>query len=285
MPAEGGDIVQRTSVSEVRPDETEGTSVSEVRPDETVETSVSVVGPEEAACVALRGVAKAYGDVRALADVSLAVGAGEVVAVVGPSGCGKSTLLDLVCGLAEPDAGTVEAGEAVLMPQRDGLMPWLSAEDNAGLALRVAGASRAEARAAARPHFAAFGLAGFERARPRELSGGMRQRVAFLRTLLAGRPVLCLDEPFGALDALTRAQMQDWLAGALAVEPRTTLLVTHDVEEAAVLADRIVLLSPRPGRVVAELSVASPRPRRRSDPAIVALRERALALLAETVLP
>ena len=157
-----------------------------------------------------------------------------------------------MCGLSEPDAGRVDAPPAALMPQRDGLLPWLSALDNAALALRVAGASRGEARAAAHAHFAAFGLEGFERSRPRELSGGMRQRVAFLRTLLAGRPVLCLDEPFGALDALTRAQMQDWLAEALAREPRTVLLVTHDVEEAVLLADRIVLLSPRPGRVVAD---------------------------------
>jgi NitT/TauT family transport system ATP-binding protein len=107
----------------------------------------------------------------------------------------------------------------------------------------------------------------------------MRQRVAFARTLLAGRPVLCLDEPFAALDALTRLQMQEWLAGALARDPRTVLLVTHDVEEALVLADRVVVLSPRPGRVVATLEVDAPRPRRRTDPALVALRARALEAL------
>jgi NitT/TauT family transport system ATP-binding protein len=165
------------------------------------------------------------------------------------------------------------------MPQRDALLPWLSALDNAALALRVAGVSRAAARAAAHEHFAAFGLDGFERARPAALSGGMRQRVAFLRTLLAGRPVLCLDEPFGALDALTRLQMQRWLAGALEREPRTVLLVTHDVEEAVLLADRVVLLSPRPGRIVSVLDVDVPRPRARDDRAVVELRERALAVL------
>jgi NitT/TauT family transport system ATP-binding protein len=165
------------------------------------------------------------------------------------------------------------------MPQRDLLLPWLNAIDNAALALRVAGASRAEARERAHPLFAAFGLEGFERARPDELSGGMRQRVAFLRTLLSGKPVLCLDEPFGALDALTRREMQEWLAGALAREPRTVLLVTHDVEEAAVLADRIVVLSPRPGRVVAELAVDRPHPRAATDPALLAVRERALEAL------
>jgi len=233
----------------------------------------------------LLAVRKAYGDVVALDGVTLGAEANETVAVVGPSGCGKSTLLELVCGLTAPDAGEVRAPPAALMPQRDGLLPWMSALDNAGLALRAAGRPRAQARAAAHEHFAAFGLDGFERARPAELSGGMRQRVAFLRTLLAGRPVLCLDEPFGALDALTRGRMQRWLADALAAEPRTVLLVTHDVEEAVLLADRIVLLSPRPGRVVETLEVGLPRPRARTDLAVVELRERALAALGEPAVP
>jgi ABC-type nitrate/sulfonate/bicarbonate transport system ATPase subunit len=229
--------------------------------------------------VTVAEVRKAFGPVQALDRVSLEAAPREVVAVVGPSGCGKSTLLELVCGLAEPDGGSVEAAPAALMPQRDGLLPWLSALDNAALALRVGGTGRAAARAAAHEHFAAFGLEGFERARPRELSGGMRQRVAFLRTLLAGRPVLCLDEPFGALDALTRTQMQRWLASALEREPRTVLLVTHDVEEAVLLADRLVLLSPRPGRVIATLDISLSRPRHRTDADVVALRERALEAL------
>jgi len=229
--------------------------------------------------VELDAVDKAYGAVQALRGVSLSVAAGEIVALVGPSGCGKSTLLELVCGLGAPDAGTVRAGAAALMPQRDALLPWPSALDNAGLALRVAGVPRARARTLAHEHFTAFGLEGFERARPAALSGGMRQRVAFLRTLLAGRPVLCLDEPFGALDALTRLQMQRWLAGALAREPRTVLLVTHDVEEAVLLADRVVLLSPRPGRIVETLDVALGRPRERDDLAVVELREHALRVL------
>jgi NitT/TauT family transport system ATP-binding protein len=227
----------------------------------------------------LTSVRKAYGDVVALDGVSLLAAANETVAVVGPSGCGKSTLLELICRLAAPDGGTVSSPPAALMPQRDGLLPWLSALDNAGLALRAGGASKRAARAAAHEHFAAFGLEGFERSRPGELSGGMRQRVAFLRTLLVGRPVLCLDEPFGALDALTRAQLQRWLAGALVREPRTVILVTHDVEEAVLLADRILLLSPRPGRVVADLEVDLPRPRERTDAKVVELRERALRAL------
>ncbi len=229
--------------------------------------------------VTVAAVGKAFGAVQALDGVSLRVPAREVVAVVGPSGCGKSTLLELVCGLQSPDSGTIEAPRAALMPQRDGLLPWLSALDNAALALRVAGVAREQARAAAHEHFAAFGLEGFEQTRPSALSGGMRQRVAFLRTLLAGRPLLCLDEPFGALDALTRGQMQRWLADALEREPRTVLLVTHDVEEAVLLADRIVLLSPRPGRVIATLDVAISRPRHRADDEVVALRERALTAL------
>jgi len=227
----------------------------------------------------LTSVRKAYGDVVALDGVTVRAAANETVAVVGPSGCGKSTLLELICGLAEPDAGAVNSAPAALMPQRDGLLPWLSALDNAGLALRVGGASRQQARERAHGHFVAFGLEGFETARPRELSGGMRQRVAFLRTLLAGRPVLCLDEPFGSLDTLTRQQMQEWLAAALAREPRTVLLVTHDVEEAVLLADRIVLLSARPGRATATLDVPLARPRRRTDLAVVELRERALKAL------
>ena len=229
--------------------------------------------------ITVAGVGKSFGAVKALDGVTLRAEPREVVAVAGPSGCGKSTLLELVCGLAEPDSGTIDAAPAALMPQRDGLLPWLSALDNAALALRVAGVDKAAARAAAHAHFAAFGLEGFERSRPRELSGGMRQRVAFLRTLLAGRPLLCLDEPFGALDALTRGQMQRWLADALQREPRTVLLVTHDVEEAVLLADRIVLLSPRPGRVIATLDVPLARPRHRTDPEVVALRERALEAL------
>jgi NitT/TauT family transport system ATP-binding protein len=229
--------------------------------------------------LALRGVTRRFGDVVALDGVTLDVARDEVVAVVGPSGCGKTTLLEIVCGLEAPSSGAVDAAPAVLMPQRDLLLPWLTALDNAALPLRVLGRSRADARAEAQPLFAQFGLAGFERARPHELSGGMRQRVAFLRTLLAGKPVLCLDEPFAALDAIARSEMQRWLAGALAREPRTVVLVTHDVEEAVVLADRVVVLSPRPGRVVAELRVDAPRPRAATDEDVVALRARALAAM------
>jgi NitT/TauT family transport system ATP-binding protein len=234
--------------------------------------------------VSLNSVSRAYRDRRgavvpALAGVSVHAPRGSVLAVVGPSGCGKTTLLELICGLQKPDAGTIEGEPAVLMPQRDLLLPWLSAVDNAALALRIAGDSRARARARGTALFEELGLDGFEQARPHELSGGMRQRVAFVRTLLSGKPLLCLDEPFGALDAITRQEMQEWLTGALVREPRTVVLVTHDVEEAIVLADRVAVLSPRPGKVTAELTVDLPRPRTRTDPEVVALRERALHAL------
>jgi ABC-type nitrate/sulfonate/bicarbonate transport system ATPase subunit len=236
--------------------------------------------------VDLEGVARSYRDRRgvlvpALDGVSLCVRGGEVLAVVGPSGCGKTTLLELICALQRPDAGKMAAQPAVLMPQRDLLLPWLSALDNAALALRIAGHSRARAREGAGALFVELGLGGFESARPDELSGGMRQRVAFLRTLLSGKPVLCLDEPLSALDAITRGEMQNWLTGALLREPRTVVLVTHDVEEAIVLADRVLVLSPRPGHVIAEITVDLPRPRRGVDPAAIALREQAMRALGE----
>jgi NitT/TauT family transport system ATP-binding protein len=211
----------------------------------------------------------------------LCVRSGEILAVVGPSGCGKTTLLELICALQRPDAGKVASQPAVLMPQRDLLLPWLSALDNAALALRIAGHSRGRARERAGELFAELGLQGFESARPDELSGGMRQRVAFLRTLLSGKPVLCLDEPLSALDAITRGEMQNWLTGALLREPRTVVLVTHDVEEAIVLADRVLVLSSRPGRTIAEIAVELPRPRRGTDAATIALRERAMRALSE----
>jgi NitT/TauT family transport system ATP-binding protein len=244
--------------------------------------------------VALTGVTRAFrtrrAEVAALAGLDLAVAHNEVVAVVGPSGCGKSTLLELVAGLQDPDEGAVSAAGAsdaagrraacAFMPQRDLLLPWRDALANAALALECQGVPRAEARRRAEPLFERFGLADFERSRPAALSGGMRQRVAFMRALLPGRPVLLLDEPFGALDAITRASMQEWLGEALAAEPRTTVLVTHDVEEAVLLGDRVAVMSPRPGRVVAEVEVRLERPRSVTDPRVVDLRRRALRALA-----
>jgi NitT/TauT family transport system ATP-binding protein len=171
------------------------------------------------------------------------------------------------------------------MPQRDLLLPWLSALDNAGLALRISGVPRQEARARAGEHFGRLGLSGFERARPDELSGGMRQRVAFLPTLMAGRPVLLLDEPFASLDAITRGEMQSWLAGVLGPDRHTVVLVTHDVEEALYLSDRVLVLSSRPARVADRIEIAAPRAADRAasvtSHGFAELKERALRSLAE----
>jgi ABC-type nitrate/sulfonate/bicarbonate transport system ATPase subunit len=237
----------------------------------------------------LENVTRRYGDVTALDGVQLQLRLGETMAVVGPSGCGKSTLLELVAGLQEPDEGEVRVlgarapaerrASCAYMPQRDLLLPWRDALGNAALALECQGVGRADARRRAAPLFERFGLAEFERKRPAELSGGMRQRVAFLRTLLPGRPVLLLDEPFGALDSITRTSMQEWLAETLAVEPRTVLLVTHDVDEALFLADRVAVLSPRPGRVVAQVEADLARPRSTTDPAFVELKRETLEAL------
>ena len=202
----------------------------------------------------------------------------------GPSGCGKSTLLSLICGLDAPDAGTVDAPAAALMPQRDALLPWLSALDNAALALRVAGdvESAGRARPPTPGSSASAWTASSRRGRPRSPAACASASRSCARCS-PGAPLLCLDEPFDALDALTRAQAQTWLGGGARTRvPRTVVLVTHDVEEAVLLADRIVLMSPRPGKVVAELEVDLPRPRARTDLAVVELRERALAALGVT---
>jgi ABC-type nitrate/sulfonate/bicarbonate transport system ATPase subunit len=221
---------------------------------------VSEVEPAAGEPIAIRDVRYRWRDLAVLDGVDLEIEAGQTLAVVGPSGCGKSTLLSIICGLLDPDTGSITVGGAAaaehrlrrcaLMPQRDLLLPWRSAIDNAALALVNAGSSRVAAREIASPLFEQFGLAGFERSRPSQLSGGMRQRVAFLRTLLAGKGVLLLDEPFASLDALTRDELQLWLREALEQEGRTAVLVTHDVDEALRTCRRIAVLSPRPGRIV-----------------------------------
>jgi ABC-type nitrate/sulfonate/bicarbonate transport system ATPase subunit len=253
------------------------------------------VRKDNSVSVVARGLSHSYGELRSLRSIDLEVAAGEVVALVGPSGCGKSTLLEITCGLRDPGDGTIEVegsadaagrlSHCAYMPQRDLLLPWFSAIDNAALALRNRGVGRAEARRQAGELFDRFGLAGFEAAAPQELSGGMRQRVAFLRTLVAGKPVLALDEPFASLDAISRAEMQEWLAGALRADRRTVLLVSHDIEEALYLADRVVVLSARPGGIVKELQAPDPRAADRdgavTDAKFVATREAALRALHE----
>jgi NitT/TauT family transport system ATP-binding protein len=245
--------------------------------------------------VRIEALAHAYGELRAIERIDLEAGPGEVVGIVGPSGCGKTTLLELVAGLRPADSGTLSVAgrtepeerleRCAYMPQRDLLLPWLSAVDNAALPLRIAGVARPEARERAGGHFERLGLAGFERSRPGELSGGMRQRVAFLRTLMAGRPVLLLDEPFASLDAITRAEMQSWLAGVLDADRHTVLLVTHDVEEALYLSDRVLVLSSRPASVADRIEITGPRTADRAaavtSSEFTELRERALRSLTE----
>ncbi len=210
--------------------------------------------------------------VHALTDVSLSVADGEFVALVGPSGCGKTTLLNLIAGLDEADAGRVvidgetPSAQARLlrfgyMPQQDTLFPWRTTLENVSLGLEVQGLTRREAHARAADLFPQFGLGGFEQRRPHELSGGMRQRASFLRTYLLGRPFLLLDEPFGALDAITRGQLQAWLAKTWNRIGGSALLVTHDPHEAVALSDRVYVMSPRPGRIINALDVELPRPR------------------------
>src|SRR5215218_7380451 len=258
----------------------------EARAGSTDDAALGAVG----APVRVSDLGHSFGELRAIERIDLEVEPGEVVGIVGPSGCGKTTLLELVAGLRPADRGRISVGgrsetaelleRCAYMPQRDLLLPWLSAVDNAALALRIAGGSKSEARTEAGGHFERLGLSGFEGTRPGELSGGMRQRVAFLRTLMAGRPVLLLDEPFASLDAITRAEMQSWLAGVLGPDKHTVLLVTHDVEEALYLADRVLVLSSRPASVAERIEVPGPRAADRAaavtSPEFTDLRERAL---------
>jgi ABC-type nitrate/sulfonate/bicarbonate transport system ATPase subunit len=211
----------------------------------------------------------------ALDGLSVSVGVAEFVALVGPSGSGKSTLLDIASGLLSPDSGAVlldgiattaaqRLGRSAYMQQRDLLLPWRTTIGNAALGLEASGIPRADAERQAAAELWRFGLDGFGGAYPAQLSGGMRQRAAFLRTILPRRDLVLLDEPFGALDALTRSDLQTWLAGLWEQERSSVLFVTHDVEEAVFLADRVVVLTPRPGRVALELAVSLPRPRARA---------------------
>ncbi|KFI29923.1 sulfonate ABC transporter ATP-binding protein [Haematobacter massiliensis] len=242
--------------------------------------------------VALHGVSRSFRaggrEVQALRDVSLTVAAGEFLAIVGPSGCGKSTLLRLIAGLDRPDAGHITLdGAALAGPGLDRgivfqdhrLLPWLSVERNIALALRSLPGPEAEKTARVAELIALVGLRGFEAALPHQLSGGMSQRAAIARALAPRPPVLLLDEPLGALDSLTRARLQEELLAIWERESSTVVLITHDVEEALVLASRVVIMEPRPGRIGQEVAVPLPRPRRREDPAFVALRQRISARL------
>ena len=228
-----------------------------------------------------------------LAGVNLAAGVGEFVSIIGPSGCGKSTLLNIIAGLDQPDAGTVEVegepatqrlGRTGYMQQKDLLLPWRTVLDNAALGLELQGVPRRQARRRALQLTGLFGLKGYEKQYPFALSGGMRQRAAFLRTMLLDQGVVLLDEPFGALDALTRVQMQEWLMELWGALGRTIILITHDVDEAILLSDRIYVLTARPGRTKAVIEVDLPRPRSyraTTEPSFNRLKADLLASLRE----
>ena len=231
---------------------------------------------------------------RALDHVTLAVPAGRFVSLIGPSGCGKSTIFNIAAGLQEPSEGRVvidgvdatgTIGRVGYMLQKDLLLPWRTLIDNIILGMEIQGVPLRAARAKALPLLRRYGLAGFEHAYPSALSGGMRQRAALLRTLLFDTDVILLDEPFGALDAQTKLQMQEWLLALWSDFGKTVVFVTHDVEEAVFLSDEVHVMGTRPGRVLETLAVDLPRPRLRAckaTPQFIALKERCLDLLRLT---
>ncbi len=238
---------------------------------------------------------------RVLDGVSVEAGLGEFVSIIGPSGCGKSTFLNIVAGLDAPDAGAVEldeqsAGQADgnrlgrigYMHQKDLLLPWRTVLDNAALGLELQGVPRREARRRTLEMTGVFGLQGFENQYPFALSGGMRQRAAFLRTMLLDQRVVLLDEPFGALDALTRVQMQEWLMDLWSTLEKTIILITHDVDEAVLMSDRVYVLSQRPARVRMVVDVGLSRPRTYqsiTQETFIGLKAQLLAALWEEASP
>ncbi|TCZ77774.1 ABC transporter ATP-binding protein [Paenibacillus albiflavus] len=205
-----------------------------------------------------------------LQNISLTVPKGKFVSIIGPSGCGKSTLFQVIGGLIKPDQGQVyidgqqttgKKGQISYMPQQPALFPWRTIEDNVILPLEIAGRSKSEARKEAIEWLSKVGLTGYEKAHPSMLSGGMQQRVAFLRALLSEQELMCLDEPFSALDALTRMDMQRWLLEIWEESRRSVLFITHNIEEALLLSDTIYLFSNRPAQVLSQIDVTFERPR------------------------
>nr|WP_237728156.1 ABC transporter ATP-binding protein [Cellulomonas sp. APG4] len=221
----------------------------------------------------------------------MSVRPGEFIALIGPSGCGKSTLFNLIAGLDTPTSGRIridgvdrsgQQGLVGYMLQKDLLLPWRTILENVVLGLEISGVRKRAAHAIARPLLTTYGLGGFENRYPHQLSGGMRQRAALLRTILFNRDIILLDEPFGALDAQTREQMQEWLLDLWDDFQKTVLFVTHDIDEAIYLSDRVFVMSARPGRIVAEFEVGLDRPRKPSvvtSPEFVRLKAEARELL------
>lgn len=227
-----------------------------------------------------------------LSGISFELEEREFLAVLGPSGCGKSTLLKLISGLIHPDRGKIildgrdisgKSGMVSYMHQQDLLLPWLNVLDNAALPLFLRGEKKRDARRKAHALLGEFGLGGFENYYPSQLSGGMRQRVSLLRSYLYRSDILLLDEPFGALDAITREKMQDWLLSVFSTLSASVLLVTHDVDEAILLADKILVLSPRPAKLSVVFDVPFGRPRDRNvllTPEYLALKKELWAVLS-----
>jgi ABC-type nitrate/sulfonate/bicarbonate transport system ATPase subunit len=238
---------------------------------------------QHAASLELRAVSKRFGGdgsgapaVDAVSEVDLVARPGEFISLIGPSGCGKSTIFNIVAGIARATGGEVAIGGTVLtdrlgasayMPQHDALLAWRRVIDNVILPLELHGVRRRQARERAAPLLERFGLGEFARAWPWQLSGGMRQRVALLRTVIADPSLMLLDEPFGALDGITRADLQQWLSQVWTSVGATVLLVTHDITEAVLLSDRVYVMTPRPGQIATVIDIDLPRPR------VLALRE------------
>ncbi len=241
--------------------------------------------------LAVQDVSKSYPSLAVLGSFTFQVNEGEFLTILGPSGCGKSTLLQIIAGLISPDRGEVffdgkkctgTTGLMSFMHQKDLLLPWKNVLENISIPLRLKGMSRKKARTEAGSHLERFGLYGFEKYYPIQLSGGMRQRAALLRTYLYQSDVMLLDEPFGALDAITREGLQEWLLGIIEEVNSTVVLVTHAVEEALLLSDRILVLSPRPSVVKEEIPVSFPHPRDSSlrlSKEFLGLKRRVLASL------
>ena len=229
--------------------------------------------------LSVESISRSFGEVEVLRDFSLDVALGEFVAVVGPSGCGKTTLLNLLAGFDKPTSGRVTSkGRVRMVYQQDGLFPWLTAAENIQMGLRHVADKAARAREL-KEMLALVGLEGFEDSYPHQLSGGMRQRVELARALVGDSDTLLLDEPFSALDYLKRLRLRRELSRLLSERPRTVVLVTHDIEEAAQLADRVVVLSDRPARIRCELRLELERPRDPTHPEVVLAVHRILTVL------
>lgn len=244
-----------------------------------------------------RGIYKTFRDrkqeVQVLDGLSLTVQPGQFVSIIGPSGSGKSTLFHIIGGLTAPDAGSIwmdgadvtgQKGLIAYMPQQPALFPWRTVLDNVLLPRELAGMPREQAAQEARRWIERAGLSEFEQAYPYTLSGGMQQRTAFLRAMMSPHEVMCLDEPFSALDALTRSDMQHWLLDIWEENRRSVLMITHHIEEALLLSDTVYVMSSRPAQVLQKIDVPFPRPRREdilSDPAFLEMKSRVSAMMRE----